>query len=173
MFYKMGSHYQLAPITLSLTFKYLILIPGLPQTHQQYKQWLINILKPKPFAEQSTEYSIQTKLGTISRHIDRCTSAQLLSICLPPCQLVPPHLISSPRVSLPRRSTFHFLSSYWPSDLYWSQSDTILECLRQVRRNEYLQSGDLWWAIISLLVQNYQLSIQRHNFTECTPTNAL
>jgi hypothetical protein len=32
---------------------------------------------------------------------------------------------------------------YWPSDLYYSQSDTIPDCLRQMGKNEYLQNMTL------------------------------
>lgn len=44
-------------------------------------------------------------------------------------------------LSLPIRSPLHFLPSYYcPSDLYYIQSGTTLDCLRQARKNEYLQN---------------------------------
>lgn len=58
---------------------------------------------------------------------------------------------SKPELDL--EPTYAQLTSYWPSDLYKSQSDTIPDCLPQVKKKEYLQT---MWPVIGLRNKKYQ-----------------
>lgn len=91
---------------------------------------LINIVKLQPFAGPSPDYSNPTNPDTASRHVDR------------PISLLHSHATIHLCVSWMKLSCL-IPDGYWPSDLYYSQSDTIPDCLRQMGKNEYLQNMTL------------------------------
>lgn len=145
-------------------------------------QWLFTILKLGPFAGRSPICSNMTNPGTRSHRM--ASGSSLLCSSLPThlhsrWPNLPP-LISSPRVPFsaqkmhpPPPAQLLAISSLLELVCSETISDTIQDCLRQVKKDEYFQNGKHGKRAIKmsipkscqhliLRVQNEQLKIQRH-----------